>query len=84
MKVWTVGQVSTYHQSRTTLAARGLRASAIDPGECRRWLDGKPRGSVVYVSFGSISRADAKQAVELGLGHPFVWAVRDTGGMEWV
>ncbi|KAG2605014.1 UDP-glycosyltransferase 73E1-like [Panicum virgatum] len=91
MKVWTVGPVSTYHQSRTTLAstlaARGLRESAIDPEECRRWLDGKPRGSVVYVSFGSISRADAKQAVELGLGleasgHPFVWAVRDADGYD--
>nr|TKW20346.1 hypothetical protein SEVIR_4G081500v2 [Setaria viridis] len=82
MKVWTVGPVSTYHQSRTTLAStlasRGLRTSAVDPDECHRWLDGKAPGSVVYVSFGSISQAEPKQVVELGLGlevsgHPFIW-----------
>ncbi|CAD6337246.1 unnamed protein product [Miscanthus lutarioriparius] len=87
MKVWTVGPVSTYHHSRTTLAStlasRGLRASAVDPDECLRWLDGKEPRSVVYVSFGSIAQADPKQVVELGLGleasgHPFVWAVKDT------
>jgi len=81
MKVWTVGPVSTYHHSRTTLAStlasRGLRASAVDPDECLRWLDGKEPRSVVYVSFGSIAQADPKQVVELGLGleasgHPFV------------
>ncbi|OEL34319.1 UDP-glycosyltransferase 73C5 [Dichanthelium oligosanthes] len=86
MKVWTVGPVSTYHQSRTTLAStlasRGLRASAIDPDECHQWLDSKAPGSVVYVSFGSISQADAKQVVELGLGleasgHPFIWVVKN-------
>jgi len=87
MKVWTVGPVSTYHQSSPTpaasaLASRGLRAPAIDPDECLRWLDGKPAGSVVYVSFGSISQAGAKQVVELGLGleasgHPFLWVVRN-------
>ncbi|KAJ1258553.1 hypothetical protein BS78_10G084300 [Paspalum vaginatum] len=82
MKVWTVGPVATYHQSRTTLASRGLRTSAVDPDECRLWLDGKAPRSVVYVSFGSISQAEPKQAVELGLGleasgHPFIWAVRN-------
>ncbi|RLN11982.1 hypothetical protein C2845_PM09G06480 [Panicum miliaceum] len=69
MKVWAVGPVSLYHQQRAaTLAARGYATAAIDAGECLRWLDGKEPGSVVYVSFGSIARAGAKQAVELGLG----------------
>ncbi|CAN6198357.1 unnamed protein product [Urochloa humidicola] len=86
MKVWTVGPVSTYHQGRTTLAStlasRGLRASAIDADECRQWLDGKAPGSVVYVSFGSISQAEPKQVVELGLGleasgHPFIWVLKN-------
>jgi hypothetical protein len=86
MKVWTVGPVSAYHQSRTTLASalasRGLRTSAVDPDECHRWLDGKAPGSVVYVSFGSISQAEPKQVVELGLGleasgHPFIWMIRN-------
>ncbi|EER89403.1 hypothetical protein BDA96_10G098900 [Sorghum bicolor] len=83
MKVWTVGPVSLYyHQERAaTLAARGSTAD-IDAGECLRWLDGKERDSVVYVSFGSIAQADGKQAVELGLGleasgHPFIWVIRN-------
>jgi hypothetical protein len=81
MKVWTVGPVSLYHQGVATLANRG-NATAMDAGECLRWLDGKEPGSVVYVSFGSISQADAKQVVELGLGleasgHPFIWVVRN-------
>jgi UDP-glucosyltransferase 73C len=88
LKVWTVGPVSMYHMSRTTLAStlasRGLRDSVIDPDECHQWLDGKEPGSVVYVCFGSISQAEAKQVVELGLGleasgHPFIWAVKNAG-----
>ncbi|TVU12103.1 hypothetical protein EJB05_45730, partial [Eragrostis curvula] len=83
MKVWTVGPVSLYHQGVATLAARG-NGTAVDAGECIRWLDGKEPNSVVYVSFGSIcmAQADPKQVVELGLGleasgHPFIWVVGD-------
>ncbi|KAL6606873.1 hypothetical protein ACP70R_042526 [Stipagrostis hirtigluma subsp. patula] len=82
MKVWTVGPVSLYHQQRAaTLASRGNTA-AIDADECLRWLDGKEPNSVVYVNFGSIAQADAKQAMELGAGleaagHPFIWVVRN-------
>ncbi|CAL5051753.1 unnamed protein product [Urochloa decumbens] len=91
MKVWTVGPVATYHQTRTTLAStlasRGLRACAVDADECIRWLDGQAPGSVVYVSFGSISRAEPKQVVEIGLGleasgHPFIWVLRNAGDYD--
>ncbi|XP_066372667.1 UDP-glycosyltransferase 73C5-like [Miscanthus floridulus] len=84
MRVWTVGPVSLYHHQRAaTLAARG-NTTDIDADECLRWLDGKEPDSVVYVSFGSIAQADAKQAVELGLGleasgHPFIWVIRNAG-----
>ncbi|KAG2610302.1 UDP-glycosyltransferase 73C4-like [Panicum virgatum] len=83
MKVWTVGPVSLFHQRTATLASRGNTA-AIDADECLRWLDGQEPGSVVYVSFGSIAHAEAKQVVELGLaleasGHPFIWAVKNAG-----
>ncbi|KAL6861834.1 hypothetical protein ACP4OV_017534 [Aristida adscensionis] len=81
MKVWTVGPVSLYHRRTGTMASRG-NAAAIDADECLRWLDGREPDSVVYVNFGSIAAADAKQAVELGLGleasgHPFIWVVRN-------
>ncbi|GJN00360.1 hypothetical protein PR202_ga17785 [Eleusine coracana subsp. coracana] len=90
MKVWTVGPVSLYHQnSAATLATRGKTTAAVDAEDCLRWLDGKEPGSVIYVSFGSIAQANAKQAVELGLGleasgHAFVWAVRNAEEEETV
>ncbi|GJN00361.1 hypothetical protein PR202_ga17786 [Eleusine coracana subsp. coracana] len=88
MKVWTVGPVSLYHQNVATLATRG-NATAIDADECLRWLDGKEPSSVIYVSFGSISQADPKQVIELGLGleasgYPFIWVVRNAEEDETV
>ncbi|KAL5707107.1 limonoid glucosyltransferase [Ranunculus cassubicifolius] len=49
--------------------------------ECIEWLDSKPAGSVVYVSFGSIVFLGKKQMEELarGLlnsGQPFLWVVK--------
>ncbi|CAL4903456.1 unnamed protein product [Urochloa decumbens] len=49
--------------------------------ECVRWLDQQPRGSVVYVSFGSGGTLTLQQTAELALGLElsqcrFVWAVK--------
>ncbi|KAL5707109.1 limonoid glucosyltransferase [Ranunculus cassubicifolius] len=49
--------------------------------ECIDWLDSKPPGSVVYVSFGSIAFLGKEQMEELsqGLlncGQPFLWVVK--------
>ncbi|KAK3128686.1 hypothetical protein QOZ80_6BG0465180 [Eleusine coracana subsp. coracana] len=89
MKVWTVGPVSLYHHQRAdnTLATRG-KTTALDAEDCLRWLDGKEPSSVIYVSFGSVVQANAKQAVELGLGleasgHPFVWAIRNADAYDY-
>lgn len=46
-----------------------------------RWLDHRPRGSVVYVSFGSGGTLTWQQTTELALAlemtqHPFVWAIK--------
>nr|BAD90934.1 monoterpene glucosyltransferase [Eucalyptus perriniana] len=46
-----------------------------------QWLDTKPKGSVIYVSFGSISVLSKAQKEEmarglLGTGHPFLWVIR--------
>jgi len=48
---------------------------------CMSFLDAQPRGSVVYVAFGSISIMTAEQVQELALGlkasgRPFLWVVR--------
>ncbi|KAJ7961727.1 Glycosyltransferase [Quillaja saponaria] len=52
-----------------------------DSEACMKWLDDKPIGSVVYVSFGSWATLDAEQMDEIanGLkdcGSPFLWVVR--------
>ncbi|CAI0414163.1 unnamed protein product [Linum tenue] len=50
---------------------------------CMNWLGDKPKGSVVYVSFGSLADLGTEQMVELcfGLknsGHYFLWVVRES------
>ncbi|KAJ1262152.1 hypothetical protein BS78_09G085600 [Paspalum vaginatum] len=49
--------------------------------ECMSWLDQQPRGSVVYVSFGSGGTLTWEQTAELALGlelsqYRFIWAVK--------
>ncbi|KAJ1278730.1 hypothetical protein BS78_04G101100 [Paspalum vaginatum] len=48
---------------------------------CIQWLDCQPRGSVVYVSFGSAGALSVEQTAELAAGledsgHRFLWVVR--------
>ncbi|KAK7315404.1 hypothetical protein VNO77_33950 [Canavalia gladiata] len=50
---------------------------------CIKWLEDKPKGSVVYVAFGSFANLNEEQMEEMawGLrdsGHYFIWAVRDS------
>nr|KYP59358.1 putative UDP-glucosyltransferase At1g05670 family [Cajanus cajan] len=50
---------------------------------CIKWLDDKPKGSVVYVSFGSMAELSEEQTEELawGLrdgGNYFIWVIRDS------
>ncbi|KAL9323988.1 hypothetical protein ACSQ67_008845 [Phaseolus vulgaris] len=50
---------------------------------CIKWLDDKPKGSVVYVSFGSMAGLSEEQTEELawGLrdgGSYFIWVIRDS------
>ncbi|KAJ6842768.1 cyanidin 3-O-rutinoside 5-O-glucosyltransferase-like [Iris pallida] len=52
-----------------------------DGSEYMRWLDSKEEGSVVYVSFGSLSRLSKKQMEELSTGlkksgRHYMWVVR--------
>nr|AFK35372.1 unknown [Lotus japonicus] len=51
--------------------------------ECLVWLNDKPKGSVVYVSFGSIAALNEEQTVEMACGlrdsgSYFLWVVRDS------
>ncbi|GMI98600.1 UDP-glycosyltransferase 74 F1 [Hibiscus trionum] len=61
----------------------GLNLFDPNASACMSWLSGKPKGSVVYVSFGSIASLGTKQMAEIGCalkrrnGH-FLWVVRET------
>ncbi|PIA27063.1 hypothetical protein AQUCO_08300033v1 [Aquilegia coerulea] len=62
-----------------TNSIRGDMWSTTD--ECIKWLDSKPAGSVVYVSFGSIVTLGKDQMEEiakglLNSGQPFLWVVK--------
>ncbi|BFG15522.1 hypothetical protein CerSpe_017960 [Prunus speciosa] len=49
---------------------------------CIEWLNSKPEGSVIYVSFGSVSALSKDQMEEiakglLDYGRPFLWVIRE-------
>ncbi|KAG6598620.1 UDP-glycosyltransferase 74E2, partial [Cucurbita argyrosperma subsp. sororia] len=59
--------------------------SLFDPNkdECLKWLDSKPPGSVLYVSFGSLVVLGEEQLKNIALGVEesgkfFLWVVRET------
>eukprot|EP00262_Sarcandra_glabra_P013006 TRINITY_DN3492_c0_g1_i1.p1 TRINITY_DN3492_c0_g1~~TRINITY_DN3492_c0_g1_i1.p1 ORF type:complete len:470 (-),score=25.70 TRINITY_DN3492_c0_g1_i1:88-1497(-) len=59
----------------------GSGAGGSDGCECLRWLDEQPRGSVLFVSFGSGGTLSLEQLNELALGlemseQRFLWVVR--------
>lgn len=56
-------------------------STAADDLDCLRWLDDQPRGSVLFVSFGSGGTLSSDQITELALGlemseQRFLWVVR--------
>ncbi|XP_068662286.1 mogroside IE synthase-like [Aristolochia californica] len=61
----------------------GLSLWARNSSLCKEWLDTRPPGSVVYVSFGSAVKLDETQTGELARGirasnQNFLWVVRAT------
>ncbi|ONK72273.1 uncharacterized protein A4U43_C04F17630 [Asparagus officinalis] len=58
-----------------------LKTSLWTESDCNKWLDSKPVGSVLYVSFGSYAHISKKELEEIALGIAdsevnFVWALR--------
>ncbi|KAF7003693.1 hypothetical protein CFC21_018982 [Triticum aestivum] len=55
--------------------------------ECLAWLDGQPKASVVFLSFGSLGRFSAEQIKQMAAGletsgQRFLWVVRRPTGDE--
>jgi len=77
IKAWSVGPVSTWIK-------KDDGNIAIEP-KLLNWLNSKPNDSVLYVSFGSLTRLSRAQIVEIAHGleissHNFIWVVRKKDG----
>ncbi|WVZ69523.1 hypothetical protein U9M48_018296 [Paspalum notatum var. saurae] len=88
-RAWLVGPVALASKDVATRGANnGL---SPDADGCLRWLDARPAGSVVYVSFGTLSHFSPPELRELarGLdlsGKNFVWVIGGaaTDESEWM
>ncbi|XP_052171368.1 hydroquinone glucosyltransferase-like [Diospyros lotus] len=63
------------------LIQMGPTGGRVDGSECLRWLDEQPRGSVLFISFGSGGTLSFDQLHQLALGlemsgQRFLWVVR--------
>ncbi|XP_051195460.2 probable UDP-glucosyl transferase 73B6 [Lolium perenne] len=61
---WLVGPVALATDSRDVVATGGISTDGV-ADSCIRWLDAKPVGSVVYVSFGTLTSFSPADLVEL-------------------
>lgn len=83
-KSWGLGPVSLWaNQDDSDKAARGYAKKEEGAKEegWLKWLNSKPDGSVLYVSFGSMNKFPYSQLVEIAhaledSGHNFIWVVR--------
>ncbi|CAD6230677.1 unnamed protein product [Miscanthus lutarioriparius] len=89
-RAWLVGPVALASKDAATRGAGN--GPSPDTDGCQQWLDTKPEGSVVYVSFGTLSHFLPPELRELarGLdmsGKNFVWVIgggADTEESEWM
>nr|ACJ72161.1 UGT4 [Pueraria montana var. lobata] len=85
-RTWSLGPVSLWvNQDASDKAARGHAKEEEEEGWLK-WLNSKPEKSVLYVTFGSMSKFPSSQLVEIAQaleesGHNFMWVVkkRDDG-----
>ncbi|KAH0458486.1 hypothetical protein IEQ34_013801 [Dendrobium chrysotoxum] len=90
-KVWPIGPLSLANKDLDSKAMRG-KASSIDTGLLLSWLDSKAPNSVMFVSFGSLSRNPISLLVQIGQGLEsasssqlsFIWVVKEADKSEEV
>ncbi|XP_027337656.1 UDP-glycosyltransferase 74F2-like [Abrus precatorius] len=86
MKIWpnfrTIGpSISSMFLDKQTKDDEDYGVTQFTSEECMKWLDDKPKGIVVYVSFGSMAVLSEEQMEELAYGlrdsgSYFLWVVR--------
>ncbi|KAJ4704933.1 Glycosyltransferase [Melia azedarach] len=83
--------ISALHEKQPTYAigpifppgfTKGVVATSLwSESECTQWLDNKPRGSVLYASFGSYAHCSKNDIMEIATGLllsevSFIWVLR--------
>ncbi|KAK6161566.1 hypothetical protein DH2020_004947 [Rehmannia glutinosa] len=74
---YSIGPINFYTDFTNTTIARSLWSES----DCTQWLNSKPPGSVLYVSFGSIAQSSKQEIAEFAHGLllskvDFVWIIR--------
>ncbi|KAK7395040.1 hypothetical protein VNO78_15582 [Psophocarpus tetragonolobus] len=88
IKSWNIGPVSKWvNKDDEQKANRGYKVELTRKEEWLSWLNSKQNESVLYVSFGSLTRVPEAQLIELahGLehsGHNFLWVIRKKNDTE--
>ncbi|KAD4384426.1 hypothetical protein R6Q59_011453 [Mikania micrantha] len=80
-KVWCIGPFSNLNTNDLDRAQRGSKDSINNSHSCMKWLDLQSDHSVIYASFGSLTRLTPLQFIELALGledsnFPFILVVK--------
>ncbi|XP_040381441.1 7-deoxyloganetin glucosyltransferase-like [Oryza brachyantha] len=86
-RVYTIGPLAAAMHGRVVDRANGHGGGAAglslweEDAACMTWLDAQPSGSVLYVSFGSLTVMSPDNIAELAWGlaesrRPFLWVVR--------
>ncbi|CAO2204134.1 unnamed protein product [Urochloa humidicola] len=86
-RAWLVGPVALASKDLATRGAADKGTAGGTGTGCLAWLDARPAGSVVYVSFGTLTHFSPPELRELarGLdmsGKNFVWVVGGGAGTE--
>ncbi|KAI0502277.1 hypothetical protein KFK09_017224 [Dendrobium nobile] len=90
-EVWPIGPLSLSNKDLDSMAMRG-KACSIDTRLLLSWLDSKAPNSVMFVSFGSLSRNPISQLVQIGQALEsasssqlsFIWVVKEAERSEEV
>ncbi|CAM0879161.1 unnamed protein product [Alopecurus aequalis] len=86
-RAWLVGPVALASKD---MPGRGTSAPSLDAQSCLPWLDTKPPGSVVYVSFGTLTTFSSASLHQLARAldlssKNFLWVVGRAGhSSEWM
>ncbi|KAI3923167.1 hypothetical protein MKX01_028084 [Papaver californicum] len=87
IRAWQIGPLSLQNNDSTLDKAERGKESSIEEHNVLKWLNSKKPNSVIYVSFGSLSKLPNDQLTEIATGLEdsgcsFIWVVRKINSDE--